>query len=116
MPSIDAFVGTESQPLALGGLIALKPSSTGTITRGSSTISARTVRLETLSGQKQVQGSNGVVHEVDAMVLGYKNYPNVTDTDLRPGDRFSINGQAYEVVIVMPGHTDCLQVYLRLRA
>jgi hypothetical protein len=34
---------------------------------------------------------------------------------LRVGDRFSVEGQAFEVVMLLPGHIDCEQYYLRLR-
>lgn len=109
MPVISAWAGGEGQPAALAALITYKPVSTGTITRGSGTVAAKTVRLETLSGTRQVQGPQGQTYMIDAFILGE------VGTDLRPGDRFTIAGQTFEIEMLMPGHTDCEQYYLRLR-
>lgn len=116
MPNFAAWGGGEGQPLALAELISFKPESTGTITRANGTVAAQTVRLETLSGNKQILGTGGVVHQIDAMALGYKGHPTIADTDLRPGDLFTVDGVHYEVIAVMPAHTDCLQCYLRVRS
>lgn len=115
MPNFAAWGGGEGQPLALAELITFKPVSTGTITRGNGTVSAQTVRLETLGTPKQVTGTGGVVHLADAMVLGYKGHPTIADTDLRPGDLFTIEGRQFEVIAVKAGHTDCLQADLKMR-
>jgi len=110
MPNFSAWGGGEGQPEALAALIPLKPVSTGSITRGDgSTVAAKTVRLETLGSQQQRQSPGGQVYMIDAMVLG------IMGTDLRSGDIFTVDGQNFEVVIKMPGHTDCEQYYLQLR-
>lgn len=116
MPNFAAWGGGEGQPLALAELITFKPVSTGTITRGNGTIAAKTVRLETLSGDRQIQGEGGVVHQISAMALGYRGHPTIADTDLRPGDLFTVSGVHYEVIAVMPAHTDCQQCYLKVRS
>lgn len=108
-PTISAWGGGESQPEALAELITYKPVSTGTITRGSGTVAAKTVRLETLSGQRQVRGEGGTTYTIDAMLLAEFG------AGFLPGDRFTIASQTFEVEMVMPGHTDCEQVYLKLR-
>lgn len=109
MPNFAAWGGGEGQPLALAELISFKPVSTGTITRGNGTVAAKTVRLETLSGQRQVRGEGGTTYMIDAMLLAEFG------AGFLPGDIFTIASQNFEVEIVMPGHTDCEQVYLRLR-
>ncbi|MCC6454200.1 MAG: hypothetical protein IT328_04605 [Caldilineaceae bacterium] len=114
MPDMSGYL-SESQPAAIGELIALKPTSI-TVVRGSTTLSPQTVRLETLSSQRQIQGANNVIHVIDAMALGYRNHPTQDDTDLKAGDRFFVDGTAFEVVVVMPAHVDCLQAYLKVRA
>jgi hypothetical protein len=108
MPDLSGYF-SEGQPDAIAAIIGYKSVSTGTITRGSGTVAAKTVRLETLASQRQVQGPNGVVYLIDAFVLAE------LDTDLRVGDRFNVEGQAFEVVMLLPGHIDCEQYYLRLR-
>lgn len=110
MPTISAWLGSEGQPDAIATVIGYKSVSTGTIARGSSTVTAKTIRLETLSGQQQRQGQNGMMYNLDALALGE------VGTDLRVGDRFTINGQRLEVIAFMPGHVDCEQYYLTLRA
>ena len=116
MPNISNWMGGEGQSAAIAQIIGYKSVSTGTITRGSGTVAAQTVRLETLSGDRQIQGTGGVVHQIDAMALGYKGHPTIADTDLRPGDLFTVSGVYYEVIAVMPAHTDNLQAYLKVRA
>lgn len=109
MANFTAWAGGEGQPAAIAEIIGYKSVSTGTITRGSGTVSAKTVRLETLSGQRQVQGAGGIVYTIDAMILAEYG------AGFLPGDRFTIASRTYEVEMVMPGHTDCEQVYLKLR-
>lgn len=108
-------MGGEGQPLAIAQIIGYKSVSTGTITRGSGTVAAQTIRLETLSGDRQIQGEGGVVHQISAMALGYKGHPTIADTDLKPGDLFTIASRLFEVIAVAPGHTDNVTAYLKMR-
>ena len=114
MPNIAAFVN-EGMASALGALVALK-ATTITVKRGASTLGAQSVRLETLSSQRAIVGDGGITFQCDAMALGYKNHPTIADTNLQPGDRFVADGVAYEVILVMPAHEDCLQAWLKVRA
>lgn len=109
MPNMTAWSGGEGQPDAIAEIIGYKSVSTGTITRGSGTVAAKTVRLETLSSSRQVQGSGGIVYTIDAMLLAEYG------AGFLPGDRFAIASQTFEVEAILPGHTDCEQVMLRLR-
>jgi hypothetical protein len=95
-------------------LIADKPTSI-TISRGASTLSAQTVRIEEFRGQKQVQSSAGQVYNVDAVVLGHKGHPTITDTDIKPGDRFAVAGVLFEVQMLVVGLADGVQAYARVR-
>lgn len=108
MPNIGGWMGEEGQPTVIAEVIGYKSVSTGTITRGTTTVSAKTVRLETLASQQQRQGQNGMTYTIDAMCLGELG------TDLRAGDRFAIASQKFEVVMRMPGHIDCEQYFLRV--
>lgn len=110
MPSISTWFGaSEGQPDAIAAIIGYKSVSTGTITRGSGTVAAKTVRLETLSGQRQVQGPGGITYTIDAMILAEFG------AGFLPGDRFTIANVAYEVEMILPGHIDCEQVMLKVR-
>lgn len=108
-PTFSGWLSGEGQPDAIADIISYKSVSTGTITRGTGTVAAKTVRLETLSGQRQVQGPNGQTYMVDAMVLAEFG------AGFLPGDLFTIANVFYEVEIVLPGHIDCEQVMLRVR-
>lgn len=114
-PNFDNWLGSEGQPIALAELISYKSTSI-TIVRGSTTLDAQTVRLETLGSQRQILGQNGQTHIVDAMILAPFNHPTLTDGDLQAGDRFNVDGVSYEVVIKMPAHVDCIQCFAKVRA
>jgi len=109
MPNFAAWRGTEGQPEAIARIIARKSVSTGTITRGSGTASAVTIRLETLSGDKQIQGQGGITYQIDAFALAEYG------TDLRVGDRFTVGGKLFEVIALAPGMTDNVSAYLKDR-
>lgn len=114
MPTIDGWMASEGQPAAIAEVIGYKSVSI-VLNRNGSNLAAQTMRLETLSSQRQVAGAGGIVYTIDGMVLGYKGHATITDTDIKVGDRFSVASQAFEVIAVMPGHTDCVQCYLKLR-
>lgn len=113
MPNITAFT-TDDRPTSIGDLIALKPTSI-TVRRGATTLSAQTVRLETLASQRAVVGEGGVTFMCDAMALLYRNHPTVADGDLQPGDRFRADGVDFEVILLMPAHQECYQAWLKVR-
>ena len=96
-------------------LIADKSTSI-TVLRGGVAQAAQTVRIEENRSQRQVVTNAGQVYQVDAIVIGYKGTPGVTDTDLKPGDRFAIAGTRYEVIMLVVGLTDGLQAYARVIA
>lgn len=114
MPTIANFL-TNDRATSIGDLIAIKPT-TITVVRAGVAQAAQTVRLETLASQRMVEGSGGVTHLIDGMVLGYRNHPVQDDTDLQPGDRFRADSTDYEIVAVMPAHVDCIQAYVRIRS
>lgn len=114
MPNFSNFA-TDDRATSIGDLIALKPTSI-TIRRGSSTLSAQTVRLETLASQRMVVGEGGVTHQIDGHLQGYRNHPTIADTNVKAGDRFVADGTAFEVISILPGHVDNVQAYLRIRS
>ncbi len=114
MSRLTAWIGS-TQATDTADSIADKPTSI-TVTRGASTLSAQTVRLETLSSQKQVQGAGGQTYLIDALALGYKGHPSIADTNLQAFDRFKVDGVSYVVIIIMPAHQYCVQAYLEVRA
>lgn len=114
MPNITAFTD-DNRPSSIGDLISLKPTSI-TVKRGNSTLSAQTVRLETLASQRAVVREGGITHQIDAVLLGYRNHSTIADCDIQAGDRFAADGLSFEVVVVMPDHRECIQAYLRLRS
>lgn len=124
MPSLNAWAG-DSFPLSAWSddydmgvdtarLIADKSTSI-TVTRAGTPLAAQTVRIETLTGDRRMVTSGGTVYAMDALVVGYKSHPTVTNTDLKPGDRFYVDSTQYEVITLMPGLTDSLQAYCQVR-
>lgn len=114
MPSLTGLTNAQSAT-SIGERIALKSTSI-TITRNGVAQAAQTVRLETLASQRAVVGAGGVTFQCDAMLLGYRNHPSVSDTSVKPGDRFRVGTVDYEVIAVLPAHTDCVQAYLLVRS
>lgn len=109
MANFTAWLGGEGQADAITTVIGYKSVSTGTITRGASTASAVTIRLETLAASTQMQGQGGIIYQIDAFALA------AFGTDLRIGDRFTVAGRTFEVIAIAPGMTDNLSAYLKLR-
>ena len=84
-----------------------------TVVRGTGTLSAQTVRIEEMRGNRQVVTSAGQVFQVDAVVIGYKGHPTVSDTNLQPSDRFVGASVLYEVIMLVPDLVDSLQAYCK---
>jgi hypothetical protein len=124
MARLDAWLGntsplstwTDDHDMAVDTaiLIADKPQSI-TVTRGGSALSAQTVRVDSLSGSRQITTSAGQVHQAEAIVLGYKGHSTITNTDLLPGDRFKVGGTLYEVIALVPNTLDGLQAYCSVK-
>lgn len=117
MPNLSAWASPTNAESAtsIGDLITRKPT-TITIVRAGSAIASQVVRLETLASQRAVVGEGGLTFMCDAMALGYYNHPTVANTNIQAGDRFRVGSVDYEVVLKMPAHTDCCQVWLKVRA
>lgn len=114
MPNVTAWV--ESQPELLGSLIPLKSTSI-TASRNGVSLGAQTVRLETLSGDRQMVGPSGRTYSITGFVLGYKNHPVQPDTNLQAGDTFTTDDEvSFEVIAVAPGMTDNFSAYLHVRS
>lgn len=123
MSRIDAWLGN-STPLApwlddhdqaVDEAIIISDKTTSiVVVRGATTLSAQTVRIEGLNGNRQVQSSAGQVFQVDSIVFGYKSHPTITATDLKPGDTFAANGVLYQVIMLVPGLVDSLQAYCQV--
>ena len=126
MPSIDAWAGNsfplsdwsdDVDPGVDNARLVADKSTSITVLRGSSTLSAQTVRIEDLGGRgRQVQIEAGVMAQADMLILGYKGHPTLADTNLQRGDRFVAGGVAYEVIVVTPGLVNQFQAYARVRA
>lgn len=72
-----------------------------TVLRGQSTHTV-TVRIEpTRSGdERQTDGPTATIGSSGVVVIGFRNHPNVADTNLKRGDRFLWEGDRYEVTLV----------------
>ncbi len=126
MPDIDAWAG-DSFPLSdwlddvdagvdTARLIADKTTSI-TVIRDGSALDAQSVRIEDINDRPRTYEMDaGQVGQAETLILGYKGHPSITDTDLQRGDRFAVSGVSYEIVAVVPGLTNQLQAYAKVRS
>lgn len=82
-----------------------------TVNRNGVELGAQNVRLEPVGGDARIMTEAGQVRKINMIIVGYKGHPTITNTDLKPGDRFAVSGLLYEVIAVMPALTDSLQAY-----
>lgn len=80
--------------------ISDKPTSI-TVKRGTSLLSAQTVRIEYDSGVQEVETPAGEKSVQKLIVFGVKDHPAVTNTDLQRGDRFVLNNLEFEVMAIV---------------
>lgn len=81
-----------------------------TVRRGNATLTAQTVRIEAANTNPMPQNdANNRDNKVRVVVVGYKDHPEVDDTDLLMGDRFVYGGLTYEVIQVLPNIVGGLQ-------
>lgn len=110
-PTGNAWLGDKARPASVGAIIADKP--TSIVVRRLdplTTLSAQTVRLDTLAGPQE-DGADNLLYVAGTqrvLVTGYRNHPTVADTDLRLGDEFSADAVYYRVVMVQPSFADRL--------
>ena len=112
---LGGYIGGHDEAFDTAQIIADKSVSI-TVRRGSATtLGAQTVRLESLSSQREIMGDGGTTYLADAMALGYRGHPTIADTDLKPGDRFAVSGVSYQVIYVTPAQANTLQAFLQVR-
>jgi hypothetical protein len=122
MSRLDSWIGAASplstwlddHDMAVDTAILIADKSTSITT--DRVASAQTVRIDSLSGSRQIVTSAGQVSKADAIVLGYKGHPTITDTDLKYNDRFYVGGVQYRVIALVPNLTDSLQAYCEVIA
>lgn len=105
---LDAWREREGRPGSVAQIIADDPFSVvitreNSATNITSTLTAQTVRI----AQRGMGGTEafmragvGVTSRQSVVVLGYKNHPTQTNTDIRYGDRFPYNSKYYAVTLV----------------
>lgn len=112
--ALDAWRGKEGRPGSVAQMIADDPFSI-TVSRESAGVTtqlaAQTVRIAqrgTTGTEAYIRMGAGVNTRQDVVVLGYKNHPTITNTNLVYGDRFAYNGKYYRVTLVEKDFTDRL--------
>jgi len=96
-------------------LIADKSTSI-TVIRAGVAQTAQTVRIEDMGRPREVQTEGGQTAIADTLILGYKGHPTITNTSLQTGDRFASGGVSYEIIGLLPGLTDSLQAFAKVRS
>jgi hypothetical protein len=119
VPDINAWLGN-TMPLAewlddwdravdTARIISDKPTTITVQPVDGRTVAAQTVRIEALTELAVRQAASGTeTGSLRVMVLGYKGHPTLADADLVRGDRFSVDGTLFEVILIQPGHSDRL--------
>lgn len=125
MPDIDAWAGDtfplstwldDADPAVDNARIVGDKTTSITVLRAGSELSAQTVRLEDLRGERQGRSDSAYTGMFDMLVLGYEGHPSITDTDLQRGDRFAVEGEMFEVVVVTPALGNTFQAYATVRS
>lgn len=82
--------------------IADKPASV-TVKRGASVLGAQTVRIDTAASAPQGNtGPTATTNALRVLVVGYRDHPTITDTNLKRGDTFLYEGTLFAVVQILP--------------
>lgn len=106
MPDMTTYFGHQAPDAEVRAALAWQrimdnPTSI-TVLRGSTTLSAQTVRIEHRNLPAEVPGGAGTASTRRAIVFGVRGHASITDTDLKKGDRFVLNGsQEYRVIDVV---------------
>lgn len=108
------WVGDKSRPASVGNIILDDPSSIMIERDNGTTLAAQTVRLATYTAASELGFlfDTGLLRTQGFVLLGYKNHPTVTDTDIQTGDRFVWNSRICEVEKVVGGLTDRVIAYI----
>lgn len=109
---LGAWREREGRPGSVAQMIADDPFSIS-ITREASgvttTLAAQTVRIAqrgTTGTEAFLRMGSGVNSRQDVVILGYKNHPTITDTNIQYGDRFAYNGKYYRVNLIERDFSD----------
>jgi len=101
-------ISAADRAIAAWDRIQRKPHSI-VIRRGSSTLSAQTVRVEFKKSANliRVPDANAENYERAVVVFGVKDHPDdaVADTDIQAGDKFGLNAERFTVhdIVLLPG-------------
>lgn len=123
MGKIDAWTGNSfpsdwidvDRGVDTARLIADKSTSI-TVIRAGVAQAAQSVRIEDMGRPREFQTEGGQTMIADTLILGYFGHPTIIDTDLQTGDRFAVAGVNYDVVGLLPGLTDSLQAFAKVRS
>lgn len=113
MSRIDTWLGASSKASDHAAIIADKSSSI-VLVRGVTPLAAQTVRIEEQRGNRQAMTPAGTVFQIDALVFGYRDHATITDTDIKPGDRFAFRGVRFEVIMLAVNTVGSVQAYCKL--
>jgi len=107
----DSPIDESARAARAWNLIQRNPSQI-TILRNSTVLSVQTVRVGYSNTERTFKGSSADGAVRDAVIFGVRNHPDedVSDTNIRRGDMFELNGQEFKVinVVYVPGS---LQAY-----
>lgn len=100
MPNIDNYVSTNRADDAWARIN--DKSSSIKLVRKDTTLAAQTVRLELDNTTTEVTGAGGTIVSVQrGRVFGVRGHCSIANTDIKKGDRFSVDGVQYRVLSII---------------
>lgn len=69
-------------------------------------LAAQTICVQSIDNvpfERIAAGKSAFVNGSRVRLYGYKDHPTIADTNIQFGDRFSLEGQIYEVIQIQPG-------------
>lgn len=108
------WAGDQARPASVGNIIQDAPTNIVIQRDGVADLAAQEVRLATYTAAKELGFlfDTGLLATEGFVLLGYKNHPTETDTDIQTGDRFVWNGSVCYVKKVVEGLTDRVIAYV----
>ncbi len=130
MPNLNRFLGLTDDGLAtwiatqnafddsetVGVRIAERTTSIALI-RAGVVQAAQDMRIEidTEPDNEVIQSGNARLSTSFVILLGYKNHPTVTDTDIQRGDRFVFESRSYSVIDIYINFNDRIEARAEAR-
>lgn len=109
--SVGNIIADDSISIVIRRRTAATQSGSVVTPASDTTLPAQTVRIVTrrAPGERVATGDNALVKSQEYVLLGYKDHPTITDTDVHSDDTFAAYGQKWRVIKVEAGLPDHIE-------